>query len=90
MKKSELIDAVAEDAGITKSQANEALDSVFSNIANAISNDQRVTILGFGSFSKSHRPARKGRNPQTGQEISIPAQNVAKFTSSSNLKKSLN
>ncbi|MCY3998088.1 MAG: HU family DNA-binding protein [Flavobacteriaceae bacterium] len=90
MKKSELVDAIAGDAGITKSQANAALDSVFSNITSAISNGQRVTILGFGSFSKSHRPARKGRNPQTGQEIDIPAQNVARFTSSANLKKSLN
>ncbi len=90
MKKSELLDAVSGDVGISKSQANAAVDSVFKNIADAISKGQRVSILGFGSFSQSHRPARKGRNPQTGQEIDIPAQNVAKFSSSASLKKTLN
>ncbi|MCY4561833.1 MAG: HU family DNA-binding protein [Flavobacteriaceae bacterium] len=90
MKKSELISAVSEDAGISKNAAGAALDSVFSNISKALSEGGRVSILGFGSFSVSNRPARPGINPQTGAKLEIPARNVAKFTASSKLKDSLN
>lgn len=90
MNKADLIDAMAEDAGITKAQAKSALDSLTGNIGNALSKGERVSFVGFGSFSVSKRNARTGRNPQTGKEIQIKAKNVAKFKAGSDLDAKLN
>ena len=70
---------MAEGAGISKADAGRALDSFIDATSNALKGGERVALVGFGSFSVTHREARKGRNPQTGKEITIAAKNVVKF-----------
>lgn len=89
MNKSDLIDEVAKVVG-TKKAAQEATETVFSAITQALSNQDTVTITGFGTFKVSHRPARKGRHPQTGQELWIKAANVPKFSAGKTLKDAVN
>src|SRR6478736_3423701 len=79
MNKAELIDKIAKDAGVTKSQANDALDSFTSTVITSLKKGDRVTLVGFGTFSVSERAARNGRNPQTGAVIKIKARKVPKF-----------
>jgi DNA-binding protein HU-beta len=79
MNKAELIDVLAKNADITKTQANEALDSFTKAVADTLKKGGKVTLVGFGTFSVSKRAARNGRNPQTGQIIKIKAKKVAKF-----------
>jgi len=79
MNKAELIEQIAGDAGITKTQANAAMDSFTGNIVGALQKGDRVTLVGFGTFSVSDRAARNGRNPQTGAVIKIKATKVPKF-----------
>lgn len=90
MNKGELVDAVARDAGMTKAQAQNAVESVLKNVTKALKKDQKVTLVGFGTFSTSKRAAREGRNPQTGKPIKIPAKKVAKFTPGKALKDAIN
>jgi DNA-binding protein HU-beta len=87
MTKAELIEHVAKDAGISKAAANKALDSFIDGIKKALKKkDGKVTLVGFGTFSKVHRKARTGRNPQTGAKINIKARNAVKFTPGKALK----
>lgn len=79
MNKGDLINQIADDAGLSKSQAGAALNSVLDSVANTLGKGGKVTLVGFGTFSISHRSARTGRNPQTGAEIQISAKNVVKF-----------
>jgi DNA-binding protein HU-beta len=79
MNKAELIDKLAKDAGITKGQANDALDSFTNAVITSLKKGDRVTLVGFGTFSVSERSARNGRNPQTGAVIKIKARKVPKF-----------
>lgn len=79
MNKAELIAKVSEDAAITKTQANAALDSFVEAVTKTLKADGKVTLVGFGTFSVSKRVARNGRNPQTGAVIKIKARKVAKF-----------
>jgi DNA-binding protein HU-beta len=79
MNKAELIDKISKDAGLTKAQANEALDSFTNNVVGALKKGDRVTLVGFGTFSVSHRAARTGRNPQTGDALKIKARKVPRF-----------
>jgi DNA-binding protein HU-beta len=79
MNKAELIDKLAKDAGITKSQANDALDSFTNAVVTTLKKGERVTLVGFGTFSVSERSARNGRNPRTGAVIKIKARKVPKF-----------
>ena len=79
MNKSDLIVKLADDAGITKTQANAALDSFVDAVAKSLKKGDKVTLVGFGTFSVSKRAARNGRNPQTGAVIKIKAKKVAKF-----------
>lgn len=79
MNKGELVSKIAEDAGLTKAQAGAALDAVVDGVASTLASGDKLTLVGFGTFSVSKRAARKGRNPQTGKEINIPAKNVVKF-----------
>jgi DNA-binding protein HU-beta len=79
MNKAELIDKIAKDSGITKAQANEALDSFTNGVIATLKKGDRVTLVGFGTFSVSERSARNGRNPQTGEVIKIKARKVPKF-----------
>ncbi len=80
MTKEELVAKMAEDANIPKAAAYNALQSFMDGVTKALKKkDGRVTLVGFGSFSKRRRKARKGRHPQTGEEIDIKAKNVVKF-----------
>lgn len=89
MNKADLIDAMAEDAGISKAAAKKALDSFTDNVTGALAKGNRVSLVGFGTFSTSERSAREGRNPQTGKKIQIPAKTVAKFKAGSELSSKL-
>jgi DNA-binding protein HU-beta len=90
MNKSELIDAVASKAGISKSEANETIDAFFEVLTTAVKSGDKVSWPGFGSFSTSQSAARTGRNPQTGEAVKIAASTRMKFTASSALKGELN
>ncbi|MEN9444847.1 MAG: hypothetical protein RIS47_1737 [Bacteroidota bacterium] len=90
MNKAQLIDAIAADTGLSKADSKKALDAVLDNIKKALKSSDRVSLVGFGSFSVSKRNARTGRNPQSGKEIQIPAKNVIKFKSSTDFSDSLN
>ena len=90
MNKGDLVGEVSEDAGISKGEAQSAVDSVLSNIEGALKSGDKVTLVGFGTFSVSHRDARQGRNPQTGASINIPARKVARFSAGKALKDALN
>jgi DNA-binding protein HU-beta len=79
MNKAELVDKISKDAGITKAQANDALDSFTTGVVGALKKGGRVTLVGFGTFSVSERSARNGRNPQTGEVIKIKARKVPRF-----------
>jgi len=79
MNKAELIAKISEDAGITKTQANATLDSFIEAVTKTLKGGQKVTLVGFGTFSVSKRAARNGRNPQTGAVIKIKAKKVARF-----------
>ena len=87
MTKVELVEKMAKDAGITKAAAGTALASFIDGVTKALKKkDGKLTLVGFGTFSKSHRKARKGRNPQTGETIKIKARNVVKFKAGKKLK----
>jgi DNA-binding protein HU-beta len=90
MNKSELIDAMAADAGITKAAAKLALESFLGNIGTTLKGGGRVSLVGFGSWSVSNRAARDGRNPQTGATIKIAAKNVVKFKAGADLEGGVN
>lgn len=90
MNKTELIDAIAADAGISKAAAKKALESFLSNVGGALKKGGRVSLVGFGSWSVSTRSAREGRNPQTGATIKIKAKKVVKFKAGSELSDAVN
>ncbi len=87
MNKAELIDTMASSAGLSKADAKKALDAFVGSTTDALKKGERVALVGFGSFSVSTRSARKGRNPQTGKEINIPAKKVVKFKAGADLSK---
>ena len=90
MNKSDLIDAMAADAGISKVAAKAALESFTGNITSSLQKKEKVALVGFGTFSVSERAARSGRNPQTGATIQIAAKNVAKFKAGAGLSEAVN
>ena len=90
MNKAELIDAVAEGSDISKAAATRAVDTVIEKITQALKQGDQVVIVGFGTFAVKARAARKGRNPQTGQSIDIPASNVPGFKAGKALKDAVN
>lgn len=79
MNKGELVSQIAGDAGLSKAQASAALNSVLTTITKTLKKGDKVTLVGFGTFSVSSRSARTGRNPQTGAEIKIKAKKVVRF-----------
>ncbi|MGE0589894.1 MAG: HU family DNA-binding protein [Cyclobacteriaceae bacterium] len=85
MTKAELISKIAEDAGITKAAAGTALNSFIEGVTKTLKSGDKLTLVGFGTFSVSKRAARKGRNPFTGEEIKIKAKKVARFKASKEL-----
>ena len=90
MNKSELIDAIAASAGLTKADAGRAIDATTSAITAALKKGDTVTLVGFGTFKVSKRAARVGRNPRTGETIKIAAAVVPKFTPGQSLKTKVN
>ena len=89
MTKTELVDKMAKEAKVTKVAAGKALDSLIDGVKKALKKGDKVTLIGFGTFSVSQRKARKGRNPQTGAEIKIAARKAPKFTAGAALKKAV-
>lgn len=90
MNKSDLIDAMAADAGITKAAAKAALESLTENVTKALKKGDKVALVGWGTWSVSKRAAREGRNPQTGKTIKIAAKNVVKFKAGAGLSDAVN
>ena len=90
MNKGEMIDMIAKDAGLSKVQASNALNSALGGVQLALKKGNKVTLVGFGTYSVSSRKARTGRNPQTGAPLKIPAKKVVKFVPGAELKKAVN
>lgn len=90
MNKQELIDAVADRAGVTKGVAKDVLDSILHEVKQNVADGHEVVLVGFGTFRSTHRPARTGRNPQTGAPITIAAAVVPKFTPGKDFKDTVN
>ncbi|XZG69509.1 HU family DNA-binding protein [Chitinibacteraceae bacterium HSL-7] len=86
MNKSELIDAIAESAGLSKAAAGKALDATIEAVTAALKKGDEVTLVGFGSFYVAEREARTGRNPRTGETINIEAAKQPKFRAGKSLK----
>ncbi len=90
MNKSELIDAIADSAELTKTDASSALDAVIDSITNALKGGDSVTLVGFGTFQVKDRAERQGRNPQTGEAITIKAAKIPSFKAGKALKDAVN
>ena len=90
MKKVELVEAVAEKAGLTKTDATKAIDATLAAITAALKKGDKVPLVGFGTFAVTKRAARDGRNPRTGEVVKIPARKAVTFKAGSALKDSVN
>lgn len=90
MNKAELIEFVGNKTNLTKADATEAVETVFQGIQETLKNGDSVTLVGFGTFSVSDRASRTGRNPRTGEVITIPASKSPKFKAGKALKDALN
>lgn len=90
MNKGDLINAVAESAGITKAQAGDAVNAVFDSIEKSLKSGDKAAFIGFGTFSTSERAAREGRNPATGKTIQIAAKTMVKFKAGKALSEAVN
>jgi len=90
MNKTELVEVMAKEAGLTKKQAEAALSAFTSSVAAALKKGDKVQLVGFGTFEVSERAARTGRNPQTGAEMKIKASKAPKFKAGKALKDALN
>jgi DNA-binding protein HU-beta len=90
MNKTELIEQVAKEAGISKAAASKAIDAFTDSVTAALKSGDTVTLIGFGTFAVSERAARTGRNPQTGQELKIAARKAPVFRAGKALKDALN
>ncbi len=90
MNKADLINEIAAQTGLSKAKAGEAIDAFVKAIETTLSKGDKVTLVGFGTWETSSRQARQGRNPKTGELISIPAKRVARFRAGANLLKQVN
>ena len=90
MNKNDLVAAVATSTGLSKSDSANAVDSMLDSIAGALKSGNEVRLVGFGTFSVSHRQASEGRNPRTGERIQIPASKQPKFKAGKALKDAVN
>lgn len=90
MNKSELVSAIAEKSGLSKSDAKKALDGTLEAITAALKAGDKIALVGFGTFSVSERPERQGLNPSTKQPITIPAKKVAKFKAGADIDNAIN
>jgi len=89
MNKAELVEAVSDKTGITKKQARNVIDAITDTVKETLSKGERITLVDFGTFHVRQRKARKGRNPQTGEKLEIPAKKVAKFRAGKNLREAV-
>lgn len=89
MNKSELVEAVAKDAGLSKADAGRAVDSLLATVQKTLKKGDEVALTGFGKFSVAHRGARTGRNPQTGAAVKIKASKTPRFSAGATLKQAL-
>ena len=89
MTKSDFVDRVASESGLSKKDAGAAVDAVISTIEGALKSGEEVSFTGFGKFHVANRGAREGRNPRTGDTMTIPASKVRRFTAGSGLKKAV-
>ncbi|MHB8788509.1 MAG: HU family DNA-binding protein [Desulfobulbaceae bacterium] len=89
MNKGELVEKVAKNCGLSKSSADDAVNTVMGAIADALANGDKVTLVGFGTFAVAERAAREGRNPKTGEKMNIPASKGVKFKAGSKLTEGL-
>jgi DNA-binding protein HU-beta len=89
MTKAELIEKMAKDAGVAKSVAGKSLDSFIEGVTKSLKKGNKVSLVGFGTFAVSKRKARKGRNPRTGETITIKASKVPKFTAGKAFKEAI-
>ncbi|MGZ0879261.1 HU family DNA-binding protein [Priestia megaterium] len=89
MKKAELIDAVATKAELTKQDSKKAVDALFETISNTLAKEEKIQLIGFGTFEVRERAGRTGRNPQTGEEMTIPASKVPAFKPGKELKEAV-
>jgi DNA-binding protein HU-beta len=90
MNKADLVNSISQSTGMTKTKTNQVLDVITSIITETLAKGDKVTLVGFGTFTTSERKARKGRNPKTGEIIDIPAKRVAKFKAGSSLIDTVN
>jgi DNA-binding protein HU-beta len=90
VNKAELVDKIADTAGLNKAEAERALNAFIETIQGAVSSDDKVTLPGFGSFSRSSRAARTGRNPRTGEPVQIAASKGVKFSAGAAFKSAVN
>ena len=90
MNKTDLVNAIAKQTGLSKVKSGEAVDAFVSAVSESLKKGDKVTLVGFGTFTTSKRGARKGRNPKTGAVINIPSKRVAKFKAGSELSKTVN
>ena len=90
MNKNELVDAIAEEADLSKASAGRALDAAINSITGALTKQDTVSLVGFGTFSVKHRAAREGRNPRSGETIQIKASNAPGFKAGKALKDAVN
>jgi len=90
MNKADLINEVAESTGLTKVKASEVINTIVSAVQGALSKGEKVTLVGFGTFGTAKRKSRKGRNPKTGAELTIPEKTVVRFKSGSALAETVN
>jgi len=89
MNKPELVEEIANQTGLTKRTSREAVDAIISAITDSLGREERVTLVGFGTFQVMERKARRGRNPQTRETINIPAKNVSKFRPGKGLREAV-
>lgn len=90
MTKQNLVNYIAEEAGLTKADATRALDAFMNGVVEGLKEEGKVTLTGFCTFSKQYKEARKGRNPRTGETVTIPARNAVSIKAGSKLKDALN
>ncbi|GJH40907.1 DNA-binding protein HU-beta [Capnocytophaga sp. HP1101] len=90
MNKSELIDAIASESGLTKTDSKKAVEAFFSSVEKALKKGDKVAVVGFGSWSVAKKEAREARNPRTGAVIKVPAKKVVKFKAGAELSDAVN
>ena len=90
MNKAELVEAIANETGLTKAKSSEVVNTIVNKITESLKNGEKVSLVGFGTWSTTTREERKGRNPKTGEEITISKRTVAKFKPGNELTKNVN